>query len=165
MSGFLDSFRKKVVQSVYKDKPDPPKIKDEDINDTIALGVLLYAVAKSDGIFLTTERDKIKEILNVYADVPDEKVLYVLTAIQQADKESIDIFRFTREINKDLDYEYKKSIIEILFRLACVDNELSDDEDHIIFKIARLLDVYRKDYRAFFEKYNKINKSEPEGMV
>ncbi len=54
MAGFLDKFRGNVVSSVWKDKKDEPKVKD--INDKIALGVLLWIVAEKLGsapVFLT----------------------------------------------------------------------------------------------------------------
>lgn len=160
MAGFLDPFRKKIVASVWKERPDPPKVKDEDIDDTIALGVLLWVVAKSDDMILTTEVEKIKDILTVHAEVSEDRLPYVLATIEQAEKERIDLNHFTREIKGDLEYESKKYIIEILLRLASVDDDLSYDERHIIYKIATLLGVHNKDYRMLLKKQTKNNSAE-----
>ena len=39
MAGFFDQFRKNVISDIWKNKPDEPKVKD--IDDKIALGILL----------------------------------------------------------------------------------------------------------------------------
>ena len=61
MAGFLDKFRNNVVSSVWKDKRDEPKVID--IDDKIALGVLLWIVAEADEKFLAKEDEKIKGYL------------------------------------------------------------------------------------------------------
>ena len=58
MAGFLDKFRGNVVASVWKDKKDVPKVID--IDDKIALGVLLWVVAEADDKFLAKEDEKIE---------------------------------------------------------------------------------------------------------
>lgn len=165
MAGFLDSFRKKVVESIYKEKPDLPKVKDEDINDTIALGVLMLIVAKSDQMFLTIELDKIKDVLSIHAGVPDEKMPYVLATIRQAEKERVDFWRFTRELDKDLPYEHKLPILEILLRVATVDKDLSDDEIYMLHRIAKVFGIYNEDFKVLLEKARKTIPPQSKGIV
>jgi len=155
MAGFLDSFRKKVVESIYKEKPDLPKVKDEDINDTIALGVLMLIVAKSDQMFLTTELDKIKDVLSIHAGLSDEKMPYVLATIRQAEEERVDFWRFTRELDEDLPYEHKLPIFEILFRVATVDKDLSNDEIYMLNRIADVFGIYTEDFKVLLKKARK----------
>jgi uncharacterized tellurite resistance protein B-like protein len=71
MAGFLDKFRKNVISSVRKDKKDEPMVKD--IDDKIALGVLLWVVAEADDKFLPKEDEKIKEVLISYRIVKYQK--------------------------------------------------------------------------------------------
>ena len=145
MAGFLDKFRNNVVSSVWKDKRDEPKIKD--INDKIALGVLLWIVAEADEKFLAKEDEKIKEILTTsHSKISEEEVETVLASIKEAARERIDLHRFTREVSNDLPYEVRISIIETLFRVACCDEELDHKEMETIRKISGLFHIAHKDF-------------------
>jgi len=144
MAGFLDKFRKDVISSVWKDKVNEPKVKD--IDDKIALGVLLWAVAKADNKFLSQEENKIKEVLVSHSKIPNEDIPIVLSSIREADKERIDLYAFTHEVSENLPYAVKILIIEELFRVACVDKELDNSELEVIRKISGLFYVEHKDF-------------------
>ncbi|MBU1864555.1 MAG: TerB family tellurite resistance protein [Candidatus Omnitrophica bacterium] len=144
MAGFLDQFRKKVISSVWKDKADETKVKD--IDDKIALGVLLWVIAETDETFLPEEEEKIKEVLIAQSNISNEDIPTVLASIKEAARERIDLYRFTHEISKDLSCDIKISIIENLFRVACVDKDLDNNEIETIRKISGLLMVVHKDF-------------------
>ncbi len=145
MAGFLDKFRNNVVSSVWKDKRDEPKVKD--INDKIALGVLLCIVAEADEKFLAKEDEKIKEILTTsHSKISEEDIETVLASIKEAARERIDLHRFTSEVSNDLPYEVRISIIETLFRVACCDKELDHKELETIRKISGLFHIAHKDF-------------------
>lgn len=144
MAGFLDRFRKNVTSSVWKDKPDEPRVKD--IDDKIALGVLLWVVAEADNRFLPEEETKIKEILLSHSKIPVEEIALVLASIQEAAKERIDLYTFTHEVSENLPYAIKISIIEDLFRVGCADEELDDSELEVIRKISGLFNISHNDF-------------------
>ena len=143
MAGFLDKFRKNVISSVWKGEEEP-KVKD--IDDKIALGVLLWVVAEADEKFLSHEDEKIKEILILHSKIPEEEISTVLASIKEAARERIDLYRFTREMNTDLPYNARISIIETLFRVACCDKELDHKEIEVIRKISGLFRVTHRDF-------------------
>ena len=144
MTGFLDQFRKRIVSSVRKEKPDESEAKT--IDDKIALGVLLRVVAEEDKKFLPGEKKQIEQILLSYARVAEEDIPCIMRTIEEAARERIDLYRFTSEINRDLEYTARVTILEILFRVACADEELSHKETEIIRKISRLLRLTHKDF-------------------
>ncbi len=145
MAGFLDKFRNNVVSSVWKDKRDEPKVID--IDDKIALGVLLWIVAEADEKFLAKEDEKIKEILTTsHSKISEEEIETVLASIKEAARERVDLHRFTREVSNDLPYEVRISIIETLFRVACCDEELDHKEMETIRKISGLFHIAHKDF-------------------
>ncbi len=144
MAGFLDKFRKNVVTSLWKDKKDEPKVKD--IDDKIALGVLLWIVAEADEKFLAKEDEKIKEILTLYSKISEEEITTVLATIKEAARQRIDLHRFTREVSANLPYNVRISIIETLFRVACCDKELDHKEIETIRKISGLFHIAHKDF-------------------
>ena len=144
MAGFLDRFRKNVISSVWKDKADEPKVKD--IDDKIAFGVLLWVVAEADEKFLPEEEEKIKEVLISHSKISNEDIPTVLASIKEAAKERIDLYRFTHEISENLPNGIKMSIIENLFRVACVDKDLDDNEFETIRKISSLFKIEHTDF-------------------
>ena len=144
MAGFLDQFRKNVISSVWKDKADEPKVKD--IDDKVALGVLLWIVAEADEKFLPEEEEKIKEILISYSKISSEDIPTVLASIKEAAKERIDLYQFTNEISANLPQDIKISIVENLFRIACVDKDLDDNELETIRKISGLFKIEHSDF-------------------
>ncbi len=145
MAGFLDKFRNNVVSSVWKDKKDEPKVID--IDDKIALGVLLWIVAEADEKFLAKEDEKIKEILTTsHSKISEEEIETVLASIKEAARERVDLHRFTSEVSNDLPYEVRISIIETLFRVACCDEELDHKEMETIRKISGLFHIAHKDF-------------------
>ena len=144
MAGFLDKFRKNIISSVWKEKIEEPKVKN--IDDKIALGVLLWVVAEADKKFLPEEEEKIKEVLLEYSKIPKQDIPLVLASIRQAAKERIDLYRFTDEVSQNLLYNIKISIIESLFRVACADQELDNNELETIRKISGLFRLAHKDF-------------------
>ena len=153
MVGLLDQLKEKILTCADQNREDGGKTAD--INDKIALGVLLWTVAESDEKFLPEEEEKIKEILTCYSGIATEEVPLVLNSIKQAAIEKIDLYRFTSEVKKDLSYKAKIGILENLFRVACADKDLDHNEIEIIRKIAGLLGV---EHKEFIDSKIKIKK-------
>jgi len=114
MSGIFDKFRKDVISSVWKKEEEAMKL-DHEVDDLIALGVLLWEVAQADDQFLPEEKDKLSEVLQKYGNVRDADMNIVLRSIEEASIQKIDLHTFTSEINKDLVREVKIEILENLF--------------------------------------------------
>ncbi|MFC1510128.1 TerB family tellurite resistance protein [Candidatus Omnitrophota bacterium] len=144
MAGFLDRFRKEVVRSVWAE--GDPKGDALQVDDKIALGVLLWVVAEADGEFLDAELDKIKETLTGACHLTADELAVVLSAVALAAKERIDLFTFTHEVSEDLGRPKKIEILEHLFRVACADQNLDESENSMIRKISGLFRLDHKEY-------------------
>ena len=143
----LKRFRKDVISSVCKERAGKPQVKD--IDRKIVLGVLLRAmgaVAEADGVFLGQEAEKIKQILRTYLKISEQDFPIVLTAIRQATMEGIDLHQFVNAASEKLPYKVKISIIEDLFRVACVDKNLDHTELEVIKKAADLFGIIDQDF-------------------
>jgi len=147
MAGFFDNFRQKVISAVSSQEQEnsepQPKTK---VDNLISLGVLLWEVAQADDKFLPEEENKIGEILGQYGHVTKEDVPIVLRAIKEASIARIDLHTFTKEVGQDLTFDVKVSIIENLFRIACIDQDLDNEEYEMIRKISGLLRIDHKDF-------------------
>ena len=164
MAGLLERLRKDVISVVWKDKTDRPKAKD--IDDKIALGMILWgvgAVAEADEKFLPEEDKKIKQLLLSYTKISKQDFPIVLTAIRQSAIGKFDFYRFVREISKNLLYNVKMSIIENLFRVGCADRDLNNNELEVINKVAGLFQITHKDLTEIKikikEKFNLVKRA------
>ena len=116
---------------------------------------ICWAVAEADEKFLPEEEEKIKSVLRENCNISAEDMPTVLASIKQAAKERIDLYRFTHEISENLPPDIKLSIIENLFRIACVDKDVDNNELETIRKISRL---FRIEHRTFIDAKIKIKK-------
>lgn len=116
------------------------------VENLIALGVLLWAVAQADGKFLPVEKAEIENVLSSYGKISAEDMPIVLRAIEEASINRIDLYAFTSEIEKTLSFTAKIGIVENLFRVACIDQDLGHDEQEAIRKISGLLHLEHKDF-------------------
>lgn len=149
MLSFFKDFRRKIVLAVCPEEQEgsgnASRSKDE-IDNLIALGVLLWVVAQADEKFLPEEKSKIEEVLGAYSKVSKEDMPIVLRAIEEASIDRIDLHAFTSEVGQNLRFETRVGIIESLFRVACVDQDLDHEEHEMIRKISGLLRVDHKDF-------------------
>lgn len=116
------------------------------VDKSIALGVLLYFVALSDAKFLPQEEKEIKDLLLKQKTVAEDNLSYVLAGIKEARDKSIDMYTFTHQLADGVSYNDKISILENLFRVACVDLDLDNSELEIIRKISGLFNISHKDF-------------------
>ena len=149
MSGFFDNFRQNIISTVYpdghEDTREGPRSNDT-IDNLIALGVLLWVVAQADEKFLPEEKAKIGDVLSSYGEISEEDMPIVLRAVEEASISRIDLYAFTSETGKNLSFKTKIGIIENLFRVACIDQDLDHEEQEAIRKISGLFHVDHKDF-------------------
>ena len=144
MAGFLDTFRTRVTSSLRENVSHKPD--NSYIDYKIALGVLLQMVADADDKFLSEEQGQIESILTQNSAVDRQDIPVILESIKQAKEESIDLYRFTSEVKKNISYEKKTLIVRFLFKVACIDKELDNKELEIIRKISDLVGISHSDF-------------------
>ncbi|HBG62344.1 MAG: hypothetical protein A2Y03_02670 [Omnitrophica WOR_2 bacterium GWF2_38_59] len=150
--GFLEKLRKKIDPTYKK---EGVHLENCEVNNLIALGVLLWAVAEADEKFLPEEKGKIVEVIKACENISDEDMPIVLRAIEEASINKIDYYEFTSEVKKGINKESRIAIIENLFRVGCIDGELDNDEIEIIRKISGL---FMLEHQEFVDAKIKVKK-------
>ena len=69
---------------------------------------------------------------------PDSKLVQ---AALRADKEAVDLYRFTSVLNHALDEEGRTRIVQMMFEIAYNDGKLSEFEDNVVWRASELLNV------------------------
>ena len=64
-----------------------------------------------------------------------------MQAALAADRDAVDLYRFTSVINHALDDEGRRRIVEMMFEAAYVDGKLTEFEDNVVWRASELLNV------------------------
>ena len=124
-------------------KSDPGEIQaDDDVNPVeMAAAVLLIEMARADFEQADLENAMIVELLQEYFLMNLEDANELFDEAEEIADNSVSLHEFTRTLHETLNDEAKNEIIEMLWRLALVDDSLDRYEDYLVRKIADLLYV------------------------
>ena len=122
------------------------EIKSFDEDDyRLSAAALLVHVAVSDDSFDEKERAVLVDALTQRFDVEAGDADALIESATKADRESVDLYQFTSMINRALDDEGKKKLVEVLFLIGYADGKLSEFEDNIVWRASELLHVASQD--------------------
>lgn len=117
----------------------------------VAACALLLEMAHADGTFSPDERSHIEQALAGYFDLPEERVRELIEVAEAARSDAVDLHQFTSLIVREYDEGQRYVLAELLWRVVLADGELSVDEDALLHKLGRLLDL-RPGYLAGIKK-------------
>jgi uncharacterized tellurite resistance protein B-like protein len=107
----------------------------------LAAAVMLVEVMRADASFHPAERQAVRKALceqfTLSADEADR--LAELAANTAA--HATDLFEFTSRIDARFDMAQKVRMVELMWRVAYADGQLSADERHVLWRVADLLHV------------------------
>ncbi len=124
----------------------PLEKKEEDVAARIQLAtcVLLLEIAHSDDDFSDDERDRIVEILKEDFQLSEEYAAELMELAHEERKNSVDMWRFTNVIDNNYSPEEKERVMETLWKVVYADDRLDHYEDHLIHRLAKLLNLTHK---------------------
>lgn len=117
-----------------------------DDNDyRLSAAALLVRVAVSDDSFDAAERNVLHDALTQRFEVEAGDADALIDAAVSADREAIDLYQFTSMVNRALDDDGKKKLVEVLFLIGYADGKLTEFEDNIVWRASELLHVSAQD--------------------
>ncbi|MEL7203648.1 MAG: TerB family tellurite resistance protein [Pseudomonadota bacterium] len=120
-------------------KPDPDPLDKSDAR--LALTALLVRIAKSDGAYEASEKDRIGAIAEARYGLSAAESQTLLNDAEVLESEAPDTIRFTRAIKDAVAYEDRISVIEALWQVALADGERDAKEDALIRMASSFLGV------------------------
>jgi len=117
----------------------------DDSDYRLSAAALLVHVAASDDSFDASERRVLLDALTQRFDVDPDEANAVIDSAVAADRQAIDLYQFTSMVNRALDDEGKKKLVEVLFLIGYADGKLSEFEDNIVWRASELLHVSAQD--------------------
>ena len=114
----------------------------------IATCILLIEVSKSDDDFDINEQQKIKDLVKIKFDIPQDNIDGIFAYCNKKHDSMTSLYDWTDVINRECTYEQKCMIIGFMWDIAFIDSKIDKYEDFTIRKVADLIYVKHKDFIA-----------------
>ena len=134
----FESFKSFVAEIVEGDK-HPSQFADNDYR--LAAVALLVHAAAIDGEMSQSERVKLHSIVRRRFALDDAATDELIEKATAAEHESVDLYHFTSLINRSLDEDGRRRMVEMMWEIAYADGKVSEFEDNLIWRAADLLGV------------------------
>ena len=113
-----------------------------DDNDyRVAMAALLVHAAAIDGNLSGAEREMLTALLQRRFALDDATTGVLIDQATQAEQDAVDLYRFTRLLNRSLDEEGRHRVVEMLWQIAFTDGAITEFEDNLIWRASDLLGV------------------------
>src|SRR5688572_19316712 len=117
----------------------------EDNDYQLAAAALLVRVATIDGHFDDAERAKLHDRLKSRFALDDARAASLIEQAAVAEQEAVDLYGFTSLLDRALDDEGRRHLVEMMWEIVYADNRVSEFEDNLLWRVADLLHVPSRD--------------------
>ena len=134
----FESFRNFISEFVDGEK-HPSNFEDNDYR--LSAAALLVHAAVIDGEISPSERDRLHAVIKQGFGLDDETTNELVTKATAAEQESVDLYHFTRVLNRSLDEPGRARVIEMMWEIVYADGQRDELEDNLLWRAADLLGV------------------------
>ncbi len=111
----------------------------------VAVAALLVHLVNVDGIVTEGEKACLHDLLKSRFGLDETRTGELIAQATRAEGEAIDLYHFTHRLNRALDEEGKKRVIEMMWEIIYADRRLNEFEDNVVWRVADLLGVSSRD--------------------
>ena len=118
--------------------------KQQKFGDTdcrLATAALLTRVATVNSEMSEARREKLHAVLKSCFELDDLATVQLIHDAAAADRNAVDLYHFTRQLNDVLDNEARQRIVKMMWQVIYVDEHVNEFESNIIWRTADLLGV------------------------
>ncbi len=134
----FDTFRRFLDELVDGSK-HPSRFAENDFR--VAAAALLVHAAAIDGDMSQIERDKLHAVLKRRFDLDEAATDTLVGEATEAEQEAVDLYHFTSLINRSLDEDGRRRMVEMMWEIAYADGKVSEFEENLIWRAADLLGI------------------------
>ncbi len=138
------SFLKRLIATNQRQVAEEISHVDIQTKLRIATCAIMVEVANSDDEFTDSERARIVEILSEKFSLSEDEAHELIEIAHERIKDSIDVWGFTKTINKVFTEDEKIRVLEAIWTIIYADGELSQHEDSLVHKLSYLLGLKHK---------------------
>lgn len=133
------------LRDLFGQLAGPRETLSPDDDPRVAVAALLFHVINADGVMEQPELDRLRALLREEYGLDAAEAERIAAAGEQADREAVDLFRFTRVLSAHFDEDQRVRFVELLWDVTYADGSLHELEDNLIWRIAELLGVSARD--------------------
>ena len=134
----FESFRK-FLSDVAEGGKHPAHFEHNDYR--LAAAALLVHTAAIDGNISDLERDKLHAMVKQQFDLDEATTDELVAEATEAEHEAIDLYHFTSLINRSLDEEGRRRIVEMMWEIVYADGRVTEFESNLLWRAADLLGI------------------------
>ena len=134
----FDSFRR-FLSEVSEGGKHPIHFEQNDYR--LAAAALLVHTAAIDGNISDREREKLHAVIKRQFDLDEATTDELVAEATEAEHEAIDLYHFTSLINRSLDEEGRRRMVEMMWEIIYADGRVTEFESNLIWRAADLLGI------------------------
>jgi uncharacterized tellurite resistance protein B-like protein len=132
------SIRKLLSEVADGGKP-PARFESNDYR--LAAAALLIHAAAIDGNISEVERERLHALVRRRFELDEAETEELVAEATEAEQEAIDLYQFTRLLNRSLDEDGRRRMIEMMWQMVHADGRISEFESNLIWRAADLLGI------------------------
>jgi uncharacterized tellurite resistance protein B-like protein len=129
------------LKKFFGELGDKPEHQFEDNDYRLAAVALLVHAAAIDGYISDSEREKVNALVKQWFGLDETHAAELIAEATEAEQEAVDLYRFTSLLNRTLDDEGRRRVVEMLWQVAYADGQVSEFEDNLLWRASDLLSV------------------------
>ena len=134
----FESFRK-FLSDVSEGEKRPPHFEHDDYR--LAAAALLVHAAAIDGTVSDVEREKLHAVIKRQFGLDEETTDELVAEATEAEHEAIDLYHFTRLIDRSLEEDSRRRVVEMMWEMVYADGRVSEFERNLIWRLRNRLIV------------------------
>jgi uncharacterized tellurite resistance protein B-like protein len=134
----FDHFRKFLAE-VSQGGKHPAHFEHNDYR--LAAAALLVHAAAIDGSISESERAKLHSVIRSRFDLDEADTDALVAQATEAELEAIDLYHFTSLINRALDEDGRRRIVEMMWEIVYADGRVTEFESNLLWRAADLLGI------------------------
>ncbi|HEY4860345.1 MAG TPA: TerB family tellurite resistance protein [Xanthobacteraceae bacterium] len=134
----FESFRK-FLADVSQGGKHPAHFEPNDYR--LAAAALLVHAAEIDGNSSDLERTTLHQVIKRHFDLDETQTNTLLAEATQAEHEAVDLYHFTRLLNRALDEDGRRRMVEMMWEIVYADGRVTEFESNLIWRAADLLGI------------------------
>jgi uncharacterized tellurite resistance protein B-like protein len=130
---------KTLISSLGEDARPPSPFENQKCR--LATAALLIRIATVDGDMSKARLGKLHAVLKSGFDLDELTAALLIDDAAAANRNAIDLYHFTRQLNAVLDDEGRREIVRMMWQIVLVDGRANEFENNIVWRAADLLAV------------------------
>ncbi len=138
----FQAFRK-FLSDVSEGGKHPSRFEPNDYR--LAAAALLVHAVMIDGTMSEVERDKLHAVIKRRFGLDEAATDELVLEATEAEHEAVDLYHFTSLINRSLDEDGRRRVVEMMWEMVYADGRVTELEDNLLWRAADLLGISSRD--------------------